>query len=520
MGEDMELIDNKFMPKLEKVDINKLYEIFNDNDLKNDFDNLLDIFYNTIDKHGDRIAIIDEDTTITYKELDEYSDRVALYLDKKNSNFKDYVIVKVHRDWKTVAIIMGILKTKRAYVPIQSDAGEERIKSIMDMTGEQEMVESSMEFPKAKKKYPRNQVSGEKCAYVIFTSGSTGKPKGVRLPHISVAETVQTMDRLFGLNEFDRILGVSELTFDLSVFDLFGTLAAGASLVIVKDNRNLALLEERVSTNNVTFINAVPSVVKMLLEYVENTGADFKGLQSVRNIILSGDVVPHSLVIDILKDIPFVNLYISGGPTEICVWSNYYLYEEGKSKLSYVPYGCSIANKTMYVMKDGKLVDMEEGEIVSGGAGLAIDYIKDTERTNKQFKNNKKLGRLYYTGDRGILTKEGIIQICGRMDNQVKINGFRVELEEIECILNGMDEISQSISCVKKEIEGDDKLVTGIMLNQGKTIEVNEIKSRLRQHVPEYAIPSEFIFLEKLPLSANNKVDRKAFTAMVTKEVV
>ena len=106
------------------------------------------------------------------------------------------------------------------------------------------------------------------------------------------------------------------------------------------------------------------------------------------------------------------------------------------------------------------------------------------------------------------------------MDNQVKINGFRVELEEIECILNGMDEISQSISCVKKEIEGDDKLVTGIMLNQGKTIEVNEIKSRLRQHVPEYAIPSEFIFLEKLPLSANNKVDRKAFTAMVTKEVV
>ena len=120
----------------------------------------------------------------------------------------------------------------------------------------------------------------------------------------------------------------------------------------------------------------------------------------------------------------------------------------------------------------------------------------------------------------GILTKEGIIQICGRMDNQVKINGFRVELEEIECILNGMDEISQSISCVKKEIEGDDKLVTGIMLNQGKTIEVNEIKSRLRQHVPEYAIPSEFIFLEKLPLSANNKVDRKAFTAMVTKEVV
>ncbi|MBP5325738.1 MAG: AMP-binding protein, partial [Pseudobutyrivibrio sp.] len=261
-------------------------------------------------------------------------------------------------------------------------------------------------------------------------------------------------------------------------------------------------------------------VVKMLLEYVENTGADFDGLQSVRNIILSGDVVPHSLVVDILKDIPFVNLYISGGPTEICVWSNFYLYEDGKSKLSYVPYGCSIANKTMYIMKDGKLVDMEEGEIVSGGAGLAIDYIKDSERTNKQFKNNKKLGRLYFTGDRGILTKEGIIQICGRMDNQVKINGFRVELEEIECILNGMDEISQSISCVKKEIEGDDKLVAGIMLNQGKSIEVSEIKSRLRQHVPEYAIPSEFIFLEKLPLSANNKVDRKSFTAMVTKEVV
>lgn len=510
----MEYISENFKPKIEKLNTQELYTLFNDNDVQNEFDNLVDIFHHTVENNSKRIAIIDENNRITYQELQEFSDNVASYLDSRSEEFHDYVIVKVKRDWKTIGVIWGILKSGRAYVPIQEDAGEQRVKSIMEMTGEQRTISSSTEFPERKENYNRKYVSGEQCAYVIFTSGSTGKPKGVRISHKSVADTVLTMNRLFGLNEYDRILGVSELTFDLSVFDLFGTMAAGAALVIVQDNRNLALLEEKIQRNNVTFINAVPSVIKMLLDYIENTMKEFETIQTIRTIILSGDVVPYSLVEKILKYIPLVDLFISGGPTEITIWSNFYLYEEGKSTLPYVPYGRSIANKTMYIMHDSKLVYGEEGEIVSGGVGLALDYIKDEKRTNKQFVEHKDLGRIYFTGDRGILTKDGVIQILGRMDNQVKINGFRVELEEIESHLNKMDEISQSITCAIKENEGD-KLVAGVLLKPGKILKKQTIKERLKKFVPEYAIPSTFLYLEKMPLSANNKVDRKQFQQIV-----
>lgn len=514
----MEYINNKFKPHIEKLSINEIYARFNDNNVKNIYDNLLDVFYRTVQIYSDRIAIIDGNDRITYRQLNEFSDCVANYLDERADEFNDYVIVKVKRNWKTVGIIWGILKTGRAYVPIQEDAGEERIKSIMEMTGEKKVISSDIEVVNTGKTYNQKRVEADSCAYVIFTSGSTGKPKGVRIPHNSVTDTVLTMNRLFGLNEYDRILGVSELTFDLSVFDLFGTTAAGAALVIVKDNRNLALLEEKIQTNKVTFVNAVPSVIKMLLEYIENTTKDFDTLQTLRSIILSGDVVPHSLVEKILRNIPMVNLYISGGPTEITIWSNYYLYEEGKSILSYVPYGKSIANKTMYIMRDSKLLEGEEGEIVSGGVGLALDYIKDEDRTNKQFVNDENLGRIYFTGDRGILTKDGLIRILGRMDNQVKINGFRVELEEIESHLNQMEEISQSVTCVIKENEGD-KLVAGILLNNGMELEKTAIKENLKKYVPEYAIPSIFYYLESMPLSANNKVDRKKFQSMIREKI-
>lgn len=506
----MEYISENFKPKIEKLNTQELYTLFNDNDVKNEYDNLIDIFYHTVENNSKRIAIIDENDRITYQELQEFSDNVASFLDNHSEEFHNYVIVKVKRDWKTIGVILGILKTGRAYVPIQEDAGEQRVRSIMEMTGENGIISSSTEFPKRKENYNRKHVSAEQCAYVIFTSGSTGTPKGVRISHKSVADTVLTMNRLFGLNEYDRILGVSELTFDLSVFDLFGTLAAGAALVIVQDNKNLALLEEKIQRNNVTFINAVPSVIKMLLEYIENTMKEFETIQTIRTIILSGDVVPYSLVEKILKHIPLVDLFISGGPTEITIWSNFYLYEDGKSMLPYVPYGRSIANKTMYIMRDSKLVDGEEGEIVSGGVGLALDYIKDEKRTNKQFAEHKDLGRIYFTGDRGILTKEGLIQILGRMDNQVKINGYRVELEEIESHMNEMEEVSQSITCAIKDNRGD-RLVAGVLLNPGEILDKQTIKERLKKFIPEYAIPSTFLFLEKLPLSANNKVDRKMF---------
>lgn len=514
----MEYIDRNFKPVINKMEIQEMYRYFNDNNIDNDYDNLVDVFYHTLKNHADRIAIIDDENTVTYQMLHEYSDNVAHYLDSYDEKFLNYVIVKVARNWETIGIIIGILKAGKAYVPVQKDIGEERLKSIMEVTGEKETISYLTQFPVRSSEYTKKSIKSDSPAYIIFTSGSTGQPKGVRIPHKSVIDTILTMNYLFGLNEYDRILGVSELTFDLSIFDLFGTICAGASLVIVQDNRNLALLEEIIHKDKVTFVNAVPSVVKLLLEYLKEVAKDFSKIQTIRTIILSGDVVPKSLVEIILGAIPNVDLFISGGPTEITIWSNYYLYEKGKSILSYVPYGQSIPNKTMYIMKDGQLVSEEEGEIVSGGVGLALDYINDPTKTSKQFIQNDELGRIYFTGDRGILTHDGLIQILGRIDNQVKINGFRVELEEIENHLNQMEEISQSISCVVKTHTGD-KLIAGLKLNIGQIINEVILKERLSEFIPEYSIPHKFLILDELPLSANNKVDRKEFLKIAQKEI-
>ncbi|MCI8751989.1 MAG: amino acid adenylation domain-containing protein [Lachnospiraceae bacterium] len=508
----MEFITDTFQPKINELDVYEIYKEFNKNEIENVHINIVEMLKSAFINFSDNISIIDNGVTVTYKELYIYANSVANFVWNLNLNNK-YVLVRSNRDWKTIGIILGILLAGYTYVPIQVDIPIERLNAIQEQTKSNTILDSGMEFYKKGEFLQNVDIKENDTAYVIFTSGTTGKPKGVEIPQVSLAQTIQTTHYLFGINSFDVILGISQLTFDLSVFDLFATLTAGAKLVILEDNKNLALITECINKEKVTFINAVPSIVKLLLEYGKEIDPEYKKFKYLRGIVLSGDVVPKSTVDLILEKFPYTNLFIMGGPTEITVWSNYYLYNMQKHMYNYIPYGVSIGNKSMYIMKDERIVIEEEGEIVSGGYGLAKGYLGNEELNKEKFAIYPKIGRIYKTGDKGILTKDGLIEIKGRIDNQVKLNGYRIELEEIERCLNNIEGVYQSVTCVCKKPYAD-KLFAGIRLSGKKN--VDEIKRELGQIIPEYSIPHEFIVLEKIPLSENNKVDRKQFLQMVT----
>lgn len=494
------MINSDTKPDLYQLSLSKIYELIHKK-YTNKFDSLNDLLDDSFMKFGDRIAISDDEADITYAQLDNFSRRVAVYL-RKNCPNEKYIFVKVLRDWRTIGIIIGIIRAGAAYVPIQRNLPKKRYDAITELTGSDLVLSSDMEFPDTDDS-ANTEIDCDKCAYVLFTSGSTGKPKGVKISHKSVADTMQTMTRIFGLNEYDRVLGMAELTFDLSVFDVFGTLSSGASLIILKDNRNPALIHSIIKNKNVTTINAVPSIVKMIIEYNSP-----ENLYSLRTIAMGGDVVSQKTVDMILDSLPYANVHITGGPTEIGVYSNEYLYKTNKQ--DYVPYGLPIDNKTMYIMKNGKLVIEEEGEIITGG-NIGIGYIGDEELTKKKYvryAHNKLLGTVFKTGDIGMLTKDGVLVIKGRIDNQVKVNGFRIELEEIENCLNKIDGVNQSIVGVRRN-NNISKIIAGVKLE--KEITVEQIKKELSALIPDYSMPHTITILDSIPLSDNNKLDRKKF---------
>ena len=505
----MEFINNDFIPQIVGMNVDEIYDVFNNCRVVNKYDTLVDLLTEAFQKFPNHVAI-NEKEPVYYQELQDFSDEVSNYI-KQQLVDEEYILVYARRDWKTVAIILGILKAGKAYVPISPDIPDDRLKKIQESVNSYQILDSSMKFESAVRSTEDHHMTNQDPAYVIFTSGSTGVPKGVEIPNFSVTETIQVVNRLFGLNEFDVVLAISALTFDLSIFDLFSTLSVGAKLVLLENNTNPALMLERIKQEGVTTINTVPNAFRLVLDYAIHT-EQCAHLESLRTIVLSGDVVPMELVESILNYLPQTNLHIMGGPTEITIWSNNYLYQEGASKFDYVPYGTPIANKKMFIMKDNVPVLGESGEIVSGGAGLATQYIGNDELTDEKFWEHPEYGRLYNTGDMGIIDENGLIRIQGRIDNQVKINGFRIELEEVEKCINDISGVAQSIVAVHMNANIS-KLVAAIKFSS--QLKREQITDQLKAKLPEYSIPSSFYLLETIPLSENQKLDRKKFNKML-----
>ena len=472
------------------------------------------------------IAVAFEDQVITYKALNERANQLAHYLQKSGAQPDSLVGICVERSLEMVVGLVGILKAGAAYVPIDPNFPADRVDYMLDnaqvklLLTQQRLVEKLPtqgasvicldadwhDIAQESQEDPISSVTPENIAYVIYTSGSTGKPKGVQVLHCGVLNFLDSMKQQPGISTDDRLLSVTTLSFDIAVLELFLPLIVGAQVVLLSreaamDGRKLA---RTISSLGITIMQATPATWRLLLE------AGWEGNQTMK-VLSGGEAISRELAAELLaKSGEVWNLY---GPTETTIWSTVYQVRPNERRISI---GKPIANTEIYIL-DSLLQPVPigvAGELHIGGAGLAKGYLKRPDLTAEKFIPNPFCetgeSRIYKTGDLARYLPDGSIECLGRLDFQVKIRGFRIELGEIESVLVKHPAVQQAVVIVREDVPGDKRLVGYVVALNNQTPSTSELRLLLRADIPEYMVPSVFVFLDVLPLTPNGKVDRKA----------
>jgi amino acid adenylation domain-containing protein len=361
---------------------------------------------------------------------------------------------------------------------------------------------------------PLETVQGpEDLAYVIYTSGSTGLPKGVVIDHRGAVNTVVDINQRFGVEPEDRVLALSALNFDLSVYDIFGMLAAGGTIVMpeTSGNRDPAHWAELILREKVTIWDTVPALMQMLVEYL--AGRSEKLPESLRLVMMSGDWIPLDLPDRIKTLSDDIEVFSLGGATEASIWSILYRIGEVDPSWTSIPYGRPMVNQSFHVLNETlePCPVWVPGQLYIGGIGLAKGYWRDEEKTRASFITHPRSGeRLYRTGDLGRYLPDGNIEFLGREDFQVKIRGHRIELGEIEAALFQHPGVHTAVVAAAGELRANKRLIAYVVLEQKMTPTIDDLRHFLQQKLADYMVPSAFVLLDALPLSPNGKVDYKA----------
>ncbi|GHG98886.1 non-ribosomal peptide synthetase [Streptomyces lanatus] len=426
-------------------------------------------------EHPDRPAVIAADRTLTYAELVAHAHAVAARLRETGVAAGDRVAIVMDKGWEQVPAVLGVLHAGCVYVPVDTVHPPARRAQVLASSGAsvvltQTRLDGAYEVPSIAvdtlepspyAPEPRRVDPGE-AAYIIYTSGSTGEPKGVEVSHRAALNTIADIDERFGVGPDDRVLGLAQLGFDLSVYDLFGPLAHGGTLVLPDAERrgdpsHWARLAAR---HRVTLWNSVPAQLQMLYDYLASaTGSgDVAGLSDLRLGLLSGDWIPVRLPDRVRALLPGLRLISLGGATEAAIWSIHHPIEQPvDTDRPSILYGRPLTNQTFHVLDDAlrPRPDWVPGELCIGGSGLALGYHGDPETTALRFITHPVTGeRLYRTGDLGRWLPSGDIEFLGRKDGQVKIRGHRIELAEVEAALTGHPAIGAAAALAV----GDDPL--------------------------------------------------------------
>jgi len=449
---------------------------------------LHDLFAEQAAQRPNEIAVISSAAELTYAELDRRSNQVAHWLCRAGAQPNQLVAVVMEKGWEQIVAVFGILKSGSAYLPINAELPKERLCYLLEhgevaLVLTQSWVDERLEWPATVQRLhvdkdftetfencpPRVAQSPEDLAYVIFTSGSTGLPKGVVVDHRAAVNTILDINRRFAVGPEDRVLALSSLSFDLSVYDIFGVLAAGGTIVIpqwwaLRDPSHWA---ELIASERVTLWNSVPALMEMLVKYVEDKPES--RTESLRLVMLSGDWIPVTLPDQIKSLLGGPQVISLGGATEAAIWSILYPIEETDANWKSIPYGKPMVNQTCHVLNEA----MEPcpawvpGQFYIGGIGLAKGYWRDEEKTNASFIIHPATGeRLYKTGDLGRHLPDGNIEFLGREDFQVKVQGYRVELGEIESALLQHPRVREAVVTATGEMRGNKRLVAYVIVGQ------------------------------------------------------
>jgi amino acid adenylation domain-containing protein len=556
------------------------------NDTRRDYERdccMHQLFERQARQQPDAIAVVFGDRQLRYGELNRQANQLAHHLRSLGVGRGTMVAIVMERSLEMIPALLAVLKAGATYVPLELSFPRARVQWILTTLGVRCLLSQSSyltniqalapELPAlqdvvlldeaeqppsadlgdvrlwsradlahAPIDNPNAAVSADDLAYIIFTSGSTGTPKGVMVRHQPVINLIEWVNRTFAVGPADRVLFITSLCFDLSVYDVFGLLAAGGSIRVASDqelrdpDRLLAILR----TEPISFWDSAPAALLQLVPFFPSTPIP-AGAHHLRLVFLSGDWIPVSLPDRVRDSFPGAAIISLGGATEATVWSNYYPIGVVEPHWASIPYGRPIQNARYYIL-DRALNPCPigvPGELHIGDECLASGYAQEPILTATKFIPDpfsatgypQGGARLYRTGDQARFWADGTIEFLGRIDHQVKIRGFRIELGEIETVLRQHPAVREAIVVARDDESAGNRakrLVAYIVENKepvalwahkephspapsaaGKG-RAAELRAFLQQSLPEYMVPSAFVLLDSFPVTANGKIDRKA----------
>ncbi|WP_419698194.1 non-ribosomal peptide synthetase [Mucilaginibacter sp. NFX135] len=477
----------------------------------------------------DHVAVVFENRSLTFKQVNEAANKLAAHLLTFNIQTGDIIGLSIDRSPEMIIALLAILKTGAAYVPLDPEYPKDRVEFMMDDSSakilltskkfkghfvsraQEVLIEDAIsKFDGYSADEPETIITGNDLAYVLFTSGSTGKPKGVQIKHHNLVNFLLSMQKEPGLKAGDNLLAVTTISFDIAGLEMFLPLLTGARLIITdaitaKDGRALIDL---VADHQITVMQATPYTWRVMLEAGWETKFPLR-------ILCGGEALPKDLINKLLARCSELwNMY---GPTETTVWSTvkHIINDED------ISIGRPIDNTQVYILDEklNNFTDGSIGEIYIGGDGVAKGYLNRPELTDERFVDDIFSGipgsKMYRTGDLGKIREDGEIFCLGRIDHQVKVRGYRIELEEIEQNLLKQDNVKQAVVIAREDTPGNPRLVGYVIINDQKSD--NDLRAQfdtwqrgLLEVLPEYMVPDDFVIMETIPITPNGKIDRKA----------
>ncbi len=471
--------------------------------------NIVEVFKAQVSLTPTNSAIVFQNTMVTYKELDHRSDIIASVLQNEYGIKKgDLVGIQLEKSELVIVLILGILKCGAAYVPIETAFPAERVKYIAFecqlklLIDADKLIGLEQKILTDKSDFINLKIFATDFAYVMYTSGSTGKPKGVIVPHRAIIRLVKNTNYI-DLSEKSVLLSTGSMSFDATTFEYWSMLLNGGCLVLAKNEQiiNTNSLKELIKTQHVNTMWFTAGFLNQVIE------ADLEVFASLKMIIAGGDKLSPKHIGILRLRYPELKIVNGYGPTENTTFS---LFKKIDKVDNSIPIGRPISNSTVYIL-DSKLhivpVGMM-GEIYLSGDGLSFGYIENKQLTNEKFIPNpfEKDGVMYRTGDFGRWNLDGDVEFIGRVDDQVKIRGYRIEINEVEKVIK---EHTSADVIVTVNQENEEKFLIAYLKGINESV-LEVLKDKVRQYLPSYMIPAFFIIVEKFPLSANGKVDKKS----------